>query len=389
MNAISRILTTICATCLLTFSIVTLWGQTPTLNNDSSLKKLVSNIRPNLLIGSFSAGLNTKEENLGPGADFFKNNFNIITVGVYMTSTQPQPEGYRFEATDKLIDFARANKMKVYLHPVIGGPQYSPDWIDKGTQTKVELYTIMENRINTIFTRYKAKVDYADVVNEPLNYGKGMDENGNFIWSEKIGNDDHVWMQKLGMYQGKKHQFPRYLVDAFRISRKYGGKKVKLILNEYDNSMLTSPNGMAFFELVKALREEGIPVDGAGLQLHTRIKDGILVEGKATFDFASFDAMLKLYEKAGIDVHITEFDMHLPVEATAEDFALQGKYYAEILKHAMASPAVKSFKTWGFTDKESWRSKGTDDQPLMLDHNFKTKPAYIKMIEMLKNSKFK
>ncbi|MEI6140354.1 MAG: endo-1,4-beta-xylanase [Mariniphaga sp.] len=76
--------------------------------------------------------------------------------------------------------------------------------------------------------------------------------------------------------------------------------------------------------------------------------------------------------------------MHLPVDATGEDFAIQGKYYAEILKHVMALPAVKSFKTWGFTDKDSWCSKGTDNQPLMLDHNFKSKPAYHKMIDMLK-----
>lgn len=136
------------------------------------------------------------------------------------------------------------------------------------------------------------------------------------------------------------------------------------------------------------MKEEGIPVDDAGIQLHCRIRYGKFYEwGNTLFDFDSFDAMLKKYEEAGINVHITEFDIHLPVNPTEADFQLQGKCYSEILKHAIQSPAVKTFKTWGFTYSHSWHAGGIDGHPLLLDENLKPKPAYIREIEMLKSLK--
>ena len=141
---------------------------------------------------------------------------------------------------------------------------------------------------------------------------------------------------------------------------------------------------------MQALRAEGIPVDGAGLQLHSRLKNGVLCDwlGKP-FDFQAFERMLKLYEHAGIDVHITEFDIHLPVRLAAADFDLQGKYYAEVLRHALASPAVKTFKTWGFTDASSWKADGQDGHPLLLDEQLQPKPAYLRQMEMLKQRTFR
>lgn len=244
----------------------------------------------------------------------------------------------------------------------------------------------MRDRITTILTRYGNRVHYVDVVNEALASGN-MTPEGEFDWRTEDRKGTHVWMKTLGMYQGKKYKFPQYLVDAFRISREVGDKNLKLILNEYDNQASVSPKGNAFFALMKALREEGIPVDAAGIQLHCRIRDGKFFEwnNKTEFNFDSFDAMLRQYEQAGIDVHITEFDIHLPENPTEADFQLQGKCYAEILKHAIQSSAVKSFKTWGFTDKYSWKADNIDGHPLLLDENIKPKPAYLRQVELLKS----
>ena len=98
----------------------------------------------------------------------------------------------------------------------------------------------------------------------------------------------------------------------------------------------------------------------------------------------SFDSLLKMYEESGIDVHITEFDIHLSPNPTEADLQLQGKYYADILKHAIQSPAVKTFKTWGFYDKAAWKPDGVLTYPLMLDVNCNPKPAYTDQVEMLK-----
>ena len=353
-------------------------------NQEGSLLKLTQSIRPDFYIGSFAAGLNPSKENFQSEAAFFKKNFNIMTAGVYMSSTQRDSGKYNFDLLDKLIDFAVANKLHVYLHPLIGGAQYCPKWFNKGNFSKEELHKIMLERITTIMARYKGKFQYVDVVNEALD--AGMTADGQFTWLKNPRQGEHKWMNIMGIYQGKKYQFPQYLVEAYRIAREVGGKEIKLIINDNCNAMAKSLKGMSFFSLVKAMQEEGIPLDGAGIQLHCWIKDGKLYEGgNVPFDFGDFDTMLKLYEQAGIEVHITEFDIHLPQNPTAGDYQLQGKYYAEMLKHAVQSKAVKTFKTWGFTDAESWHPDGKDGHPLLLDEKMNPKPAYLEQIEMLKS----
>jgi len=351
-----------------------------------SLVSLARKVRPDFLFGSVASGLDPKNEASQPLSDFFVRNFNIMTVGVYMKATQPKSGAYNFEKTDALIAFAQEHQLKVYLHPLFGGSEYTPTWVNEGSLSAEALRKIMRERITTILRRYAGKIHYADVVNESLT-GKGRKPDGQFEWQEKaFRGGEHVWLKTLGMYQGKKLQFPCYLVEAFRIAREVGGPDLKLVLNEWANETTKSARGLAFFELIQALQEEGVPVDGAGLQLHCRLKGGVL-QGWANnqpLDLDAFSAMLKLYEQARIEVHITEFDIHLEADPTPQDFELQGKYYAEILRRVLQSPSVKTFKTWGFTDRHSWKANGKDGRPLMLDEKLQPKPAYLRLVDMLR-----
>ena len=358
--------------------------------SNDHLVKLAQKVRPDFYIGSYAMGLDSLDkldENYAQLTEFFTSNFNIIAIGTYMFDIQRDQGKFYFELMDYLVDFAKANSIKVYFHPLIGGGEYCPEWLNKGNFTKEKLSKIMRERITKILTRYKGEVQYVDVVNEALE-GTGMTADGQFNWIKRTRGGEHFWLKEMGMYQGKKYKFPQYLVDAYRIAREVGGEEVKLILNEWGNETTKSPKGLSFLALIKAMQEEGIPVDGAGLQLHCLIKDGKLYGwNDVPFYFDAFDEMLRLYEQAGIDVHITEFDIHLPQDPTREDFQLQGKYYAEVLKHAIKSPAVKTFKTWGFTDRYSWKPDPDkiNGHPYLLDERFKPKPAYIKQIEMLRS----
>jgi len=351
-----------------------------------SLAALAQRIRPGFLLGSMAGGLDVSGDGRSQSAEFFHRNFNIMTVGVYMQSTQRKPDTFDFAKTDAPIAWAHEHKLKVHLHPLIGGAEYTPKWVNEGTFSAETLEKILRDRITTILTRYRGRIHYVDVVNESLT-GKGRRADGQFDWQEKAyRGGDHVWFKTLGMYQGRKHQFPRYLVEAFRVAREAGGPDLKLILNEWANETTASFRAEAFLALIQALREEGVPVDGAGLQLHCRLKAGKL-HGWASnvpFDFDAFDAMLRRYEQAGIEVHITEFDIHLEPNPTPGDFELQGEFYARVLQHALRSPAVKSFKTWGFTDGHSWKADGVDGHPLLLDEDLKPKSAYLRQVEMLR-----
>ena len=391
--AVMKTMVILCSCVTFSTSVVAEPGTGTTSSNPSAkegLATLANKIRRDFYLGSFASGLNPSREDNKQAAEIFKHNFNIMTAGIYMSGTQRERGKYTLERLDALIDYANANNIKVYLHPMIGGDLYSPEWINKGTFTKEELETVMRDRITTILTRYKGKVQYVDVVNEALGRSQ-MTTEGEFDWAGTRGGN--MWMKTLGMYQGKKYKFPQYLVDAFRIAREVGDKTLTLVLNEgHANATINNPWGPISLAAIKALKEEGIPVDDAGIQLHCSINDGKLYEwGNVLFDFDGFDAMAEeVMRVRKIDVAYHRIRIFLcAANPTEADFQLQGKYYAEILEHAIKSPAVKSFKTWGFTDKAAWnrgRWNGgvTNGHPLLLDEELKPKPAYIRQVEMLR-----
>jgi endo-1,4-beta-xylanase len=235
----------------------------------------------------------------------------------------------------------------------------------------------MKERITTILTRYKGKLKYVDAVNEAVS---GLDSTGNFIWGKRI------WM-KLGWYEGKKYRFPLYFVEAFKTAREVGGKDLMLILNLNGNSTPDGKFAEATFKLYEAMRYEGIPVDGVGLQMHLYLsEDGNVTENKTIpWTQEKFASMLKRYSDAGIKVHITEFDVYITKQpATAALLEKQAEIYRQVLETAIKSPAVKTFKTWGFTDKYSWARNSINGTPLLFDEAFAPKPAYVQQVEMLK-----
>jgi endo-1,4-beta-xylanase len=281
------------------------------------------------------------------------------------------------------LDFTQAHHIAVYYHPLIGGKLYTVDWVNQGHFSREELSSILKERITRMLTHRGRCAQYVDVVNEALDAGKSKSSgnDGKFDWRTK----DHAWFQGMGMWHGKRYDFPEYLVEAFRTAREVGGPDLKLNLNEYGNATYKSQKGKPFLALVKAMREEGIPIDGVGMQMHCTLQNGKLIElgSSEPFDFESFDSMLEAYAKEGIDVHITELDIGLSKQPTQFDYELQGKYYTEILKHALASTAVKTFKVWGYCDvKDSF----SGPHGLIFDEKLKPKPAYQQMHDFMTNT---
>jgi endo-1,4-beta-xylanase len=356
------------------------------------ISQLATAVRPGWKIGSHFSASSYGKTSTGDKErifEIFKANYNILNAGIYMPQLMREKGIMKFDQTDEIVDFAQKNNIDVYFHPLIGGVQYTAPWVNNSNFTKEELQVIMRDWIKSVLTRYKGKVKYVDVVNEALS---GMQPDGvQFKWKsgwKEDRSDKNVWLETMGMYQGKKIVFPNYFVDAFRIAREFGGSDCKLIYNEWGNATTKSSKGLAVFNLIKAMKEEGIPVDGVGIQLHCAIKDGKFFEDPGSvkqqpFDFEAFDKMLGMYQQAGIDVHITEFDIHLSKDPAEADFELQGRMYAEIVKHAIQSPAVKTFKSWGVCDKYSWQPKQYNAKPLIWDENFIPKPAYKSQVEML------
>ena len=123
-----------------------------------------------------------------------------------------------------------------------------------------------------------------------------------------------------------------------------------------------------------------MPIDGVGLQMHI---------GDRHPDIASVSANIARFTALGLQVHLTEMDVSLPVDpkgnASAADLRMQAETYRQVAEACLSHPGCTAIQTWGFTDKYSWigsHSKKTRGAGLPFDGNYQPKPAY----EALRNA---
>ncbi|MDZ8119077.1 endo-1,4-beta-xylanase [Pontiella agarivorans] len=353
----------------------------------AGLAELAGMVRPGFLMGAHSdAAYMGSSERDKKYQHILAAEYNMMSVGIYHGRTQRDyREDWRFDTMNPLIKFAQENNLKVYLHPMYGSNGYIPKWLLDGDYSNEEWLEIIEERIKTILTKFKGKIDILDVYNE----GFGRDTPG---WRER----DNLFL-RLGYRENKYGKWPVFLEKMLVWSRKYGGKKLKLIYNDNHNTLSGMLQSGECINLYKALKHEGIPIDGIGIQCHTKITEDNTHELSAMpgnrgvlFDPDLFALNLKEMGEAGINVLISECDVHLYGEIDDAKLALQADAYRNILKACIEAPACKSFKTWGFTDLKCWKpmNKGNrtlkyEPCPLIFDHDFHPKPAYFAMKELL------
>jgi endo-1,4-beta-xylanase len=110
-----------------------------------------------------------------------------------------------------------------------------------------------------------------------------------------------------------------------------------------------NPKSDAIYAKVRDFRQRGVPIDGVGFQMHIE---------KLRADVASISANIKRFTALGVEVHITEMDVALPVDPNGNprfaDLQLQADIYREVATACLSHPGCTAIQTWGFTDKYSW-----------------------------------
>jgi len=142
-----------------------------------------------------------------------------------------------------------------------------------------------------------------------------------------------------------------------------------------------NPKSDAIYAMVRDFRGRGVPIDGVGLQMHISISR--MNVSTLHTDIASISANIQRFTAVGVQVHITELDVAVPVDtggnARPEDVRLQADIYRQIADACLSHPGCTAIQTWGFTDKYSWigsHSKQTQGAALPFDRNYRCKPAY-------------
>jgi len=176
---------------------------------------------------------------------------------------------------------------------------------------------------------------------------------------------------------------PDYVDVAFQAA-KAANPSVKLFYNDYNIASSTGGTQQKsdkVYNMIKSMKQRGIPIDGVGFQLHVDI----------TYNsFPGIIQNIQRYAQLGLDVHFTELDVGCVTYGNqcpswnAQKETTQASIYAQLLNVCNSQTACKSFETWGFTDKYSWL--GANDHPLPFDSNYQKKPAFNSLLQGLLNN---
>ena len=294
-------------------------------------------------------------------AEIYERDARILTseLEFKMSALRPAADVLRFDAADRLVDFALHREMKVRGHTLIWNDDL-PEWIKRLSGSEAE--QLLETHIMTVLERYQGRVDIWDVVNEPIG-----------PWDRNPGN------LRGGPFYAAMGE--GYIAAAFKRARRFA-PAAKLVLNEAQTETADA-NGQAFRDsllaLLKRLKDQGAPIDAVGIQSHLKTS--------ARYDFPAFAGYLGTIAELGYDIHITELDVNdtgAPGPISARDAAVAG-LYESYLGDVLKLESVKVVQLWQLADPTSWmrdpatatrmgiRSKA---RPLLYDDAFKRKPSW-------------
>ena len=296
--------------------------------------------------------------------------YNLMTAGnaCKWQATEPQYNEYNFTQCDYCYNFAVSKNMTFRGHNLCWGNS-NPKWLLNGSWTPSQLQQILENHITTVMQHKPLTNVYCwDVVNEAVS--DNVAQQGLF--------KPNVWYPVI----------PDYVNIAFQTARK-ANPNTKLFYNDYNILMdegFMKQKSDAVYNMTKSMLENKIPLDGIGMQTHLNMGEypsNSSSNSEYKLNYTSILNNLKRFDSLGLEIHITEMDIVcgkyengslVPCQNyTKEIETQQAEMYQMVLKACLQVEKCKSFESWGYTDRYTWR--GTDQYQLPFDVNLEPKTA--------------
>lgn len=302
----------------------------------------------------------------GPDVQLLIKHFNSLTAEneLKWDATEPQEGQFDFTRADPIVAFARDNGIGLRGHTLVWHSQ-TPDWVFRDEEgnpvSKEVLFARMKQHIKTVAGRYKGQIYAWDVVNEVL-------EPGDHIAG---GLRNSLWYQIAG---------EEYIEKAFIYARE-ADPNAKLFINDYNTNIPDKRQDL--YDLIKRLKDKGIPVDGVGHQTHI---------GIAYPSVQELDDMITAFRDLGIEQQITELDMSIYTnDAEAYDtFPLElqirqaNRYQAIFDVFRKHKDEVNSVTLWGKDDGNTWLRTfpvNRNNWPLLFDERLQAKYAYWALVD--------
>ena len=278
-----------------------------------------------------------------------------------------EPEKYAlspklcFDFATPYLQFAETHHIPMRGHTLVWHNQ-TPKWFfyknyDETSELadRDTMLTRLENYIKGVLSfvqdKYPGRIYAWDVVNEAIEDG-GMRES---LWTKTIGED--------------------FVLQAFTFARKYAAPEVKLFYNDYDTFLPWKREKIA--ELILKPLLAGNLIDGVGMQTHLQMDT----------DLAEYEKTLLTFGALGLQVHITELDIHNADASEASMDALAEKYHAlfKILVRAKdeGKANITCVTFWNLLDENSWLTNFRKEvsHPLLFEGHSVAKKAYYRVLE--------
>ena len=287
-----------------------------------------------------------------------KREFNSMTCENDMKPepTEPNEGQFNWENADRIANFCRANGIKLRGHCLMWHSQIGR-WMTSDNPTKEVFYQRMKNHIQAIVSRYKDVVYCWDVVNEAMTDDKNAEDPYRQSVMYKLCGDE-------------------FIAKAFQFARE-ADPKALLFYNDYNEC--DPVKSKRIFNMVKKMKDAGVPIDGIGMQGHYNIYGPTEKE---------VDDAITLYKTIVKHIHVTELDIRVNEEMGGQlRFSREGVNVTDSVKQHLADQYARIFRVfrkhkdvvdcvtfWNLGDRDSWL--GAANYPLPFDSEYKPKMAY-------------
>ena len=323
----------------------------------------------------FTIGVALNQRNVSDEAQIalVKKEFNSVTAENDWKPGEihPQEGVWNFERADKIANFCRENGIKMRGHCLCWHSQFA-DWMftdKKGKPVKKEVfYERLREHILTVVNRYKDVVYAWDVVNEAM-----ADDGGRGFGFGRGGQEPSPYRQSRH-FQLCGDEF---IAKAFEFARE-ADPNALLFYNDY--SCVDNGKRERIYNMVKKMKDAGVPIDGIGMQGHYNIYFP---------DEEQLEKAIVRFKELVKHINITELDLRMNNESGGQLMfsrgeakpmpaymsTLQTDQYARLFKvFRKHADVIDNVTFWNLGDKDSWL--GVNNHPLPFDENYRPKACY-------------
>lgn len=297
--------------------------------------------------------------------DSFGRLFNLVTTTLCWAVTEFEPDKFRFEEgvldifrrppIDRIIKFAEKYNLKVKGQPLFC-ERWCPDWASKDPE---ELKKQIANYFRKVAEHCGDKLDIVDVINEAFCAPRRTPD---FCLL-----DDEFTMVDWA-FEAIQNVFP---------------ESVDTELNEA--SHVHNLMREKYYEVAKRVMDKKLPIKSLGIQYHLFTPQAGMEHIRD--EKMGLTEMLKTYElfnKLGLPMFISEVTIPSTFEGTRQQGeALQAEIARNLYRLWFSVENMAGVIYWNFKDGLAWKNEG-DCLGCLMDQNFKEKPSYYALYELIK-----